>query len=230
MKIGFDVISDLYLEPNDSFNWDNKATSLYCILAGNISSDLRTIRQTLLHLAGHYQGIFYIPSFLEYKDCVSINQRTDQIKKIVETVRNVAILHNHVVVVDGIALLGASCWYDATVPEQMITEIDQQIHRNEDHVYLCSTIQKIQLHLDVTKVIVVTGSVPNTTLYFGQAPEGMQELVPPSDILNFDTQHKITHWVYGNFDKNVEVVKDNITYISNPYLHSKNYYAKRIDV
>jgi hypothetical protein len=35
MKIGFDLISDLNLSPNDSFNWENKATSLYCIIAGN---------------------------------------------------------------------------------------------------------------------------------------------------------------------------------------------------
>ena len=37
IDIGFDVISDLNLKRNDSFNWENKATSLYCILSGNIS-------------------------------------------------------------------------------------------------------------------------------------------------------------------------------------------------
>ena len=49
--IGFDLISDLNLSPEDSFNWEGKATSLYCIIAGNISEDLRTIKQTLSHLS-----------------------------------------------------------------------------------------------------------------------------------------------------------------------------------
>ena len=44
--IGFDIISDLNLQPDDSFNWENKATSLYCIVAGNNSSDLRTVIQS----------------------------------------------------------------------------------------------------------------------------------------------------------------------------------------
>ena len=34
IDIGFDIIGDLNLEPNDSFNWEDKPTSLYCILTG----------------------------------------------------------------------------------------------------------------------------------------------------------------------------------------------------
>ena len=51
MNIGFDVISDLNLDAEDSFDWEGKATSLYLIIAGNISSDLRVIHQTLVHLS-----------------------------------------------------------------------------------------------------------------------------------------------------------------------------------
>ncbi len=40
LDIGFDIIGDLNLEPNDSFNWENKPTSLYCVLSGNVSSDV----------------------------------------------------------------------------------------------------------------------------------------------------------------------------------------------
>ena len=55
--IGFDVISDLNLSAEDSFNWEGKATSLYCIVAGNVSSDLRTVLQTLTHVGRFYQGV-----------------------------------------------------------------------------------------------------------------------------------------------------------------------------
>ena len=77
--IGFDVISDLNLNPNDSFNWENKASSLYCILAGNVSSNLRTVTQVLLHLAKYYQGIFYVPGELEYKNSDDISERTNEL-------------------------------------------------------------------------------------------------------------------------------------------------------
>ena len=36
IDIGFDIIGDLNLEPNDSFNWIDKPTSLYCILTGTL--------------------------------------------------------------------------------------------------------------------------------------------------------------------------------------------------
>ena len=79
--IGFDVVSDLNLSPNDSFNWEGKATSLYCLVAGNVSSDSRTIVQTLAHLARFYQGVFYVPGMLEYQTTLSINERTDEIEE-----------------------------------------------------------------------------------------------------------------------------------------------------
>jgi predicted phosphohydrolase len=230
VKIGFDIISDLYLSPEDSFNWENKATSLYCIIAGNISNDLRTIRQTLLHLGERYQGIFYIPGHLEYTDSININTRTDQLKRIVESVKNVAILHHHVVVVDGIAIVGASCWYDSYVPAGLLSEVDKEIHRSEDHTYLLATLTKIQLHVDVKKVILVTGSLPSTDFYFGKSPENVKDLVPPCVVLLNDTENKTTHWVYGNSDRTAELVKDDITYISNPYLKQNPYWAKRIEL
>ena len=65
--IGFDIIGELFINPNDSFNWENKATSLYCIVTGNISSDMRVLVQVLAHLSKFYQGIFYVPGKLEYE-------------------------------------------------------------------------------------------------------------------------------------------------------------------
>ena len=46
MNIGFDVISDLNLDAEDHFTWEGKATSLYLIIAGNISNDMRVIHQS----------------------------------------------------------------------------------------------------------------------------------------------------------------------------------------
>jgi len=229
MKIGFDIISDLYLSPDDSFNWEGKATSLYCLIAGNVSADLRTLRQTLMHLGRFYQGVFYVPGKLEYENCQDINLRTEQIKKVCQSVKKVAILHNHVVIIDGIAILGANCWYDKATNEY-IFEIDKQIHRTEDIAYLVNTLDKLQLHLDVKTIIVMTSTVPSSELFFGLRPEGLEELIPPKSILSHDLENKISYWVYGNFTKEVNVTIENINYISNPYINRNPYWAKRIEI
>ena len=88
--IGFDLISDLNLSPDDSFDWEGKATSLYCIIAGNISEDLRTIKQTLSHLSKFYQGIFYTLGSLEYHNTGDVAKRTGEIHKTCRNIRNLA--------------------------------------------------------------------------------------------------------------------------------------------
>lgn len=230
MKIGFDIVSDLYLQPGDEFNWEGKATSLYCIIAGNISNDLRTIRQTLSHLGRFYQGVFYCLGSLEYEDCIDIDLRTNEIQKICNTIRNVALLHQHVVVVDSIAIIGVNGWYGNTLPTDPLTEVKLEVHRNEDIIYLNSSLGRLQKHLDVKRIILVTNSVPNVDLYFGQIPDHVKTQLPIDICLESDTEKKVTHWVYGTYDKVVDVTNDNINYINNSYYKRQPYWAKRIDV
>jgi len=81
VKIGFDLISDLNLSSEDDFNWEDKATSLYCVVAGNISSDMGVLLNTLKYLTNFYQGIFYVPGALEYTGSESIEKRKDTLLK-----------------------------------------------------------------------------------------------------------------------------------------------------
>jgi len=59
MIFGFDVISDLNLSENDNFDWEGKPTSLYCVLAGNISSDLTVLYKTV-NILVNYTRVFSI--------------------------------------------------------------------------------------------------------------------------------------------------------------------------
>ena len=230
MKIGFDVLSDLNLTPDENFNWENKATSLYCIIAGNISDDLRTIHQTLMHLSRFYQGIFYIPGSLELKDIDRIPDRLDDIRKICSSVKTVALLHNHVVVVDGTAIMGATCWYGNTTEQDAFTELKKDTYRYEDISYMSMTLERLQLHLDVKKIIIVTHAVPSEELFFGELPKNIKEQMSASGILTRDSEQKVTHWVYGSYSKTVDTTIDSINYINNSYYKRKPYWAKRIDV
>lgn len=230
MKIGFDVISDLNLDPDENFNWEGKATSLYCIIAGNISNDLRTIHQTLSHLGRFYQGIFYIAGPLEYEGSTNISSRTDDMFKLCSSIRNVAYLHNHVVILDGIAIVGTNGWYHTEFPDIQCSDEEIEIERYEDIGYLGNTIEKLQLHLDVKRIMIVSHSVPGEELFFKEEPNDIQHIPSLQLTLIKDLEAKVSHWIYGSSDKTVDIVINDINYINNSYFKRKPYWAKRIEI
>lgn len=227
--IGFDLISDLNLSPEDSFNWEGKATSLYCIIAGNISADLYTIKQTLSHLSKFYQGIFYTLGSLEYHNISDIVKRTNEIRKACHSVRNLAIMHHHVVVIDGIAVIGANGWYGNTTYDEETASIIE-VHRNEDILYLKNTIERLQKHLDVKKIVIVSNSVPGIDLYFGEHPETVDIQLNLNIALIADTENKVSHWLYGTYGKVVDTNINDINYINNSSFNRNPYWAKRIAI
>ena len=227
--IGFDLISDLNLSPEDSFNWEGKATSLYCIIAGNISEDLRTIKQTLSHLSKFYQGIFYTLGSLEYHNISDVVKRTNEIRKACHSVRNLAIMHHHVVVIDGIAVIGANGWYGNTTYDEETASIIE-VHRNEDILYLKNTIERLQKHLDVKKIVIVSNSVPGIDLYFGEHPETVDIQLNLNIALIADTENKVSHWLYGTYGKVVDTNINDINYINNSSFNRNPYWAKRVEI
>lgn len=240
IDIGFDVIGDLNLEPNDSFNWNDKPTSLYCILTGNISSDMRTVTQTLVHLSQYYQGVFFVPGILEYETAGGdINKRTSELVSLAQKVPNIVILHHNIVIVDGIGVIGSNCWETAHEPGTSISIDDLKFnqYRLDDMGFLHNTIEKLQRHLDVKKMIIVTNGVPNKNCYFGEAPDYVETQTPLDTVLNADSEGKVTHWVYGSYNKPVEATlilprKDDIQAVSNP-IEGKNvklFNPKRITI
>lgn len=229
MEIGFDLISDLNLSPDESFNWENKATSLYCIVAGNISSDLRTIFQTLAHLSRFYQGVFYTVGPLEYNGVKDFSARSEEILMLCKKIPNVAVLYHHVVIIDGVAILGANGW---SVDESFEFDIHDVNHaRLEDVAYLNKSVEKLQKHLDVKKIFIVTSGVPKKQLYFGEQPKSVDKQSLHLDYcLGSDTEMKVSHWAYGSYNKIVDTTIHDVNYINNSYFKRKPYWAKRINV
>lgn len=228
--MGFDVIGDLHLGPDDSFNWEGKATSLYCIVAGNVSSDLRTIFQTLKHLCQIYQGVFYVPGVLEYKNFDDKYLRTKELLGTMGILKNLAILYHNVVIIDGVAILGANGWEGEVADINEMLQLDKDCNRYDDISYLNKSILKLQKHLDVKKIIIVTNAVPNPDLYFGEKPEYIDEQINLDYCIKSDTETKITYWIYGNYSKPVDTKIGSINYINNPYYHQRPYWAKRIAI
>lgn len=227
LEVGFDLISDLNLDPEDSFNWEGKATSLYCLIPGNISYDLRTIYQTLAHLSKLYQGIFYVPGLSEYKTAIDPEIRTKELLVLMKKLPKVAMLHQHVVIVDGIAILGANGWSadnEKDIDHNLIT------NRLSDIAYLNKSVMKLQTHLDVKQIVLLTACIPRRQLYFGKIPEHVDDHIYPDYCLQSDTEMKITHWVFGGIETDADTVLSGVHYINNPYFKKRPYWAKRINI
>lgn len=231
MRIGFDVISDLNLDAEDEFDWEGKPTSLYLIIAGNISNNLRVVHQTLLHLSRLYQGVFYIGGASEHDSMHFVKYRNEELARLCKTMSNVAYLNKHVVIINGVAILGSNGWYGNKIE---LTDDLEKLHLHaqnlEDYHYLYASIEKLQLHLDVRKIIVVTHSAPAPDLFFGEIPSNITEYYALKNALLSDTEAKVTHWIYGSYHKNVDTVIEGVNYINNSSFGKEPYWPKRIDI
>jgi len=226
MDIGFDIINDLYLEPEESFNWENKATSLYCIVSGNVSSDMRTLRQTLAHLSHFYQGIFYIDGPLEFNNAISIGKRYQEITNICRMIHKVVFLRTQVIIMNGIGIIGANGWFNHTFNDY-IKNANLEQYKMQDLAYLLHGVKNMQIHNDVKKILIVSGTVPNETFYFGEEPESQND-TPLDLVLKADSMDKIKYWSFGSYKKIVDTKINDINYINNPYIKKQPFYAKRV--
>jgi hypothetical protein len=227
MNLGFDVISDLHLESNN-FDWDGKATSLYCMIPGNISNDIEIVKVVLTNLCRFYQGVFFIDGSLENDNVKIRDIRTRELVRMSKDIKNLVYLHDNVVIVDGVALVGANGWRGYT-PQDTTEEIELVCSEYEDISYLGSTVKKLQLHVDVKKIVIITNSVPLDKLYYGNQPKSYSDITL-SDILESDTEKKVSHWVFGSTDMVIDIMDNDINYINNPKFTRNPYYAKRIEV
>ena len=228
MIFGFDLISDLNLTVNSEFDWTSKPTSLFCIIPGNISSDISVVYKTLRHLSTLYQGIFFIDGSVENHSANDRDARISELQKICGTMKNVVYLHNNVVIVDGVGLLGINGW--ALQGKTITEDFHAKCYRYDDLIYLEKTLEKIQLHPDIKKLIVVSNCIPSKELLFGEPSGTNDEDMYPTFVLDKDTEHKIVAWVYGNNDRFVEKTIGYITYYNNGKFDKEPYYAKRIEV
>jgi hypothetical protein len=185
--------------------------------------------QVLIHLSSKYQAVFFVPGKLEYEQCESLSVRTKELIAVTEGIPNVSILYNNVIVVDGVALLGSNGWgnIENTLDSKNIT---MTASKYEDFTYLVSCLGKLQKHLDVKKVVVITSAVPKEELYFGEVPANVVDQIPLYNILESDTEKKVTHWIFGTYDKPVDTTIDNINYISNSKNQYGPYHAKRLTI
>jgi hypothetical protein len=224
-----DLISDLNLTSADQFDWTEKATSLFCVVAGNISDDLKVLESVLGHLSKNYRGVFFIDGSLEHKNLENYESRILDIKTICDDIDGVVYLYNHVVILNGVAFIAANGWYGNRKNIDTFEDLEYvERYMTEDVEYLSASIKKLQTHQDVKKIVVVTNSMPSDYLGFNSPNVNFSGVLKPALGLVFDTNYKVENWLFGTNDIEVDVTLANRRYVNNPVVSGLLYFPKRI--
>ena len=247
-KISFDLIGNLDLERNqqqkhqddndddditnenqkqqprteEKFDWTGRASSLYCVVPGNISSDLVKIERVLRSLSENYHCVFYIPGQLEFDDVLTPLERIIELSAVCKMFNNVVLLYNHVCIVDGIALVAVTGKYSQE-------NIDTISFLHNDLDYLAATVRRLQKHPDVSQIVCISGTVPTPDLYCGVVPATEHDAVNFTQILDLDTENKINYWLYGGSDNFSVQSINRVTYVTHPKIVDP-YYPHRIEI
>lgn len=261
MKLAFDLISDLHVETwPEPFDWTGMATSMICVVAGDVSRDREKVVETLKHLGTCYRAVFYIDGNDEHRHSLGdLGESYKTLAEELEKIPNVVYLQDNVVIVDGVAFIGTNGWwgydldpyidYDKT-REWFIEryKVDKQVADSieamslQDFAYLAKSIEKLQTHNDVKSIVVVTHTAPLLQLV-DHDPEisGTPRLncVGNSNMLRVltgDTELKVATWCFGHYHGDVDRVFEDIRFVNNckgrgDTPWSKSvYYPKRIEV
>jgi hypothetical protein len=120
-----------------------------------VSADITVLYKILKHLSLHYKGVFFIDGSLENPDPHFSEIRIKDLSKLNDRFNNVVYLHNNVVIVDGIALIGINGWEEKSTLNTSMDLFQIKANRYDDIMYLEKTVERLQLHVDVKKIVIV---------------------------------------------------------------------------
>jgi len=254
MTTNFDLISDLYLESMEGISWENKATSLFCIVAGNISHDHDVLFDFLEHISNYYQGVFFIDGPLEHENFGSnLTASYDSLKVNIDAMKYVFFMHENIIILPDVALLGTNGWttFDFTrhnevdsnmdflskqeeIPEGLIEEIFKMAIT--DQYYLRNSVETFQELNDIENLIIISNAVPRVEFilhnddYNGTIKGDMVGNSGLIDCLIHDTKQKTKSWLFGRYPEEIDYQIGKIRYASNPAKNKdfKIYYPKII--
>ena len=226
-----DLISDLNLTESDQFDWTGKSSSLFCIVAGNVSDDLEVLGKTLRHLSENYRGVFFIDGSLEHSKLEDYESRIENIKTLCDNIEGVVYMHNHVVILNSVAFVAINGWYGNRKRLDTYEDLEYiEKYMTEDVEYLSATIKKLQAHQDVKKIVIVSNSMPSEYLGFKSPRVTFSGILKPAIGLVYDTNYKVSNWLFGTNDIEVDVTLANRRYVNNPIVSGVLYFPKKIDV
>jgi Icc-related predicted phosphoesterase len=244
MQFAFDLISDLHVDTwPEPFNWEGRATSSFCVVAGDVARDRDLLIDTLRHLGQCYQAVFYIDGneeHVDYYDDLPNSYR--DLEKRIAKIPNVVYLQNNLVVIDGVAILGTNGWwgwdFDLGISSEQCAlwwEEKMQPHApinsrttksiarmsNTDATYMISSVDKLQTHLDVQHIVAVTHTVPYWELVKHDISlDGTMRFNTLGNnnmmqALGADHGNKLHTWCFGHYHGSVDQIRHDIRFLNN---------------
>jgi predicted phosphohydrolase len=208
--------------------------------------------------------VFYIDGNDEHTyNYHRIDESYQELARSINRLNRVTYLQDNVVVIDGVAILGTNGWWGYDLDEN-ISRDDSKQHMTDwyakkmpgheidpeeisnmsrrDVAYLVNSVQRLQTHNDVKKIVIVTHTVPGAhlirhdidlvdTIQFNHMGNRLMHLVHTND-----TERKISTWCFGHYHGNVDKSVNGIRFVNNcrgrgdtPYRQDA-YYPRRIEV
>jgi len=240
MQTSFDLISDLHIETWDQQpDWKSLATSMYCVVAGDVARDRGLVIETLAHLSNCYKAVLYIDGNDEHRYHYDrLPESLTDLYEQVKCLENVIPLQDNVAVIDGVAFVGVNGWWtydfdDAETYTQSKRWIADQYDLQHEAInqieamalldtkYLNNTVDRLQKHKDIETIVIVSHTVPSLDLVAHDLDlENTHRLNCLGNryirnVLQKDTEGKITTWCFGHYHKDIERVLDGVKYINN---------------
>lgn len=240
MQFAFDLISDLHTETWDGpFDWSTRATSPYCVVLGDVARNRQVLFETLEHLGDCYHAVFYIDGneeHAEYYNGIASSYKNLEVN--LEKIPNVTYLQDNVVIVDGVAILGTNGWWSYDLdplisPEESLAWFRDRASVTDDvaiairHLaaadtsYMKNSVKRLQAHMDVKKIVMVTHTVPcaelinhdialSNTNRFNTM--GNPHLL---SALESDLENKIDTWCFGHYHGSIDQRRHGIRFVNN---------------
>ena len=262
MKIHFDLISDLHVDTwDEDFSWEGKATSPYAVVAGDISRVRSELHTILKEISRHYLMTMFVDGNDEHRWTLdNLGDSYKTLKQDIGDIENFIWLQDDSLVIDNVAFVGTNGWTSFDFAEdksylenqrwmQETYKISmfagQQIEAMamSDAGFLCRTVEKLQRHPDVKKIVMVSHFVPNVEL----VNHDIQLVKQPSRLnttgnsfllrcLEEDHEKKVNTWCFGHYHSDVDTVLNGVRFVNNCRGRGGTdwskpvYYPKRIEV
>ena len=239
MSFAFDLISDIHAETWPDFDWAGKATSAYCVVAGDLARDRDVVLDTLRHLSSCYQAVFYVDGNDEHRyQYDDLNASYADLARRIKKIHNVVFLQDNVVVIDGVAIIGTNGWWTYDLDPSIDAEqsslwfqdqckVGAQVAKatgrlaTTDAAYMVTSVKRLQTHDDVRKIVCVTHTVPNSsliahdidladTLRFNTMGNGFM-----MQALSVDTKKKMHTWCFGHYHGSVDQIRQGVRFVNN---------------
>jgi hypothetical protein len=196
--------------------------------------------------------VFYIDGNDEhYNYFEDLGSSYSDLVRRIKRIPNIVYLQDNVVIVDGVAILGTNGWwgfdFDLGINAEQVDQwVQEKYHMssiatkniarlsNNDASYMISSVQKLQRHKDVQKIVMVTHTVPDPALIAHDIElDGSMRFNAMGNRLMMqamaaDTENKLHTWCFGHYHGSVDQVRSGIRFVNNCRGRGDTSYAKPV--